>query len=91
MISIFYFAVPFFVLCIGATLLNFNEKYEIKEYYKKRIKKVVMPLICWSVILYYYKVYILKIMGKKKLILYIYGIYIMGIKSITFFLHYMAF
>ena len=27
--SLFYFAVPFFVLCIGATLLDFNEKYGI--------------------------------------------------------------
>lgn len=30
---IFYFAVPMFVLCVGATLLDFNEKYGLKEYY----------------------------------------------------------
>lgn len=24
---LFYFGVPFFILCIGATLLDFNEKY----------------------------------------------------------------
>ena len=34
--SIFYFAVPVFILCIGATLLDFNEKYGLKEYYYKR-------------------------------------------------------
>lgn len=28
---IFYYSVPFFVLCIGATLLDFNEKYGLKK------------------------------------------------------------
>ena len=30
--SIFYFAVPMFVLCIGATLLDFTEKYGLIKY-----------------------------------------------------------
>jgi len=53
--SIFYFAVPFFVLCIGATLLDFNEKYGLIIYFKRRIKKVVIPLFLWNIILYYPK------------------------------------
>ena len=56
----FYFGVPFFVLCIGATLLDFNEKYGLIEYYKRRFFKVVLPLICWNIISYYYRVYFVK-------------------------------
>ena len=65
--SIFYFAVPIFILCIGATLLDFNERYGLKKYYKKRIKKVVIPLISWSFLLYFYKVYLLKNLKKQKI------------------------
>ena len=64
---IFYFAVPIFVLCIGATLLDFNEKYGLLKYFYKRITKVVMPMICWNIILYLYRVYILKTFKKEKL------------------------
>ena len=65
--SIFYFGVPFFLLCIGSTLLDFNERYGLKEYYKKRFKKVILPLISWNIILYFYGVYILKDIKKEKL------------------------
>lgn len=64
---IFYFAVPVFILCIGATLLDFNEKYELKVYYNKRIIKVVIPLISWNIILYFFRVYFLKNLKKQKL------------------------
>ena len=43
-------AVPLFSLCIGATLLNFNQRYGIKEYWKKRIIKVIIPIIGWNII-----------------------------------------
>lgn len=65
--SIFYFAVPLFILCIGATLLDFNERYGLIKYYKKRIIKIVIPLFCWTFILYYYKVYIIKNLKKEKI------------------------
>ena len=65
--SIFHFAVPFFVLCIGATLLDFNEKYGLIIYFKRRIKKVVIPLICWNIILYYYYIYVIKYKKKEKI------------------------
>lgn len=58
--SLFYYSVPFFVLCIGATLLNFNDRYGLIEYNKKRFIKVFIPLVGWTMILYLYKVYILK-------------------------------
>lgn len=58
--TFFYFSVPIFVLCIGATLLNFNEKYSLVEYNKKRFFKVFIPLLGWNIILYVYKAYFLK-------------------------------
>ena len=63
--SIFYFAVPMFALWIGATLLDFNEKYGLIEYYHRRFIKVILPLISWNIILYYYRVYFLKSLQKK--------------------------
>lgn len=59
-------AVPLFSLCIGATLLNFNERYGIKEYLKKRINKVIIPIIGWNIIYYFYRVYIIKNFQKVK-------------------------
>ena len=74
--NIFYFAVPFFVLCIGATLLDFNEKYGLRKYYYRRITKVLVPLISWSIILYFYKIYIIKNMKKQKIsFVYIWNLY----------------
>ena len=63
--TLFYYSVPFFVLCIGATLLNFRERYGLYEYNKKRIIKVFVPLIGWTFVLYLYKVYILKNIKKE--------------------------
>ena len=58
-----------FVLCIGATLLDFNEKYSLKKYYYKRFEKVIIILSCWSVILYLLR-------GKKKFgLTYLWNIY----------------
>ncbi len=65
--AIFYYAVPFFVLCIGATLLDFNERYGLLEYNKRRFIKVFLPLLGWTLILYLYKVYILKNIPKESL------------------------
>ena len=69
-------AVPLFGLCIGATLLNFNERYGIKEFWKRRIIKVIIPIIGWNIIFYFYRVYVIKNFPKIKLnFLNIYQIY----------------
>ena len=65
--SLFYFAVPIFVLCIGATLLDFNERYGLIKYYKKRILKIVIPLLCWTFLLYFYKAFFIKNLKKIKI------------------------
>lgn len=48
--SVFYFAVPIFFMISGATLVNYGERYSTKEYAIKRIKKVCIPFIAWSLI-----------------------------------------
>lgn len=47
-----YFAVPIFIMISGATLLKYRERYTTKQYFIKRIKKVVIPWIIWSLIVY---------------------------------------
>lgn len=47
-----YFAVPIFIMLSGATLLKYKERYTTKQYFIKRIEKVVVPWIIWSLILY---------------------------------------
>ena len=82
---IFYFAVPLFVLCIGATLLDFNEKYGLKVYFDRRVKKIIIPLICWNIIFYFYKVYIIRSMAKKKVtFVYLWNLYFTSKLNIIF-------
>ena len=48
--NLFYFAVPLFLMISGVTLLDYRNKYSTKEFIKKRIKKVLIPYIIWSLI-----------------------------------------
>ena len=48
--SVFYFAVPVFFMLSGATLIDYQERYSTKEFFKKRFMKTVIPFIVWSVI-----------------------------------------
>ena len=49
---VFYAAVPIFFMLSGATLLNFRERYSVKEFYKKRFFRTVVPYILFSLVLY---------------------------------------
>lgn len=53
---LFYFAVPVFFMITGATLLDFYDKYSLSEYFMKRIKKTVIPLIAWTFIGIVYRI-----------------------------------
>lgn len=55
--SVFYFAVPVFVMISGATLIDYGERYTTKEYFVKRIKKTVIPFIAWSIISVFFALY----------------------------------
>ena len=42
---VFYFAVDVFFMITGSTLLDFFDKYTLREYFSKRIKKTVIPFV----------------------------------------------
>lgn len=48
--SVFYFAVPVFVMIPGVTLMNYRKRCTTAEYFKRRIKKTVIPFLFWSII-----------------------------------------
>ena len=57
---VFYFAVPVFFMISGATLLDFYKRYGLKEYFRKRVQKTVIPYLVWSLLgiairLFYWK------------------------------------
>ena len=46
--TFFYFAVPFFFMISGLTLIDFRQHYDVKTYLIKRSKRTVIPFIFWS-------------------------------------------
>lgn len=48
--AIAYCAVPVFFMITGATLIDYRERYDTKTFFKKRLLKVIIPLIIWSII-----------------------------------------
>lgn len=46
--SLFYYAVPVFFMITGATLIDYRDRYSTKTYFKKRIIKVLIPYLIWS-------------------------------------------
>lgn len=48
--AIAYCAVPVFFMITGATLIDYRETYDTKTFFKKRLLKVIIPLIIWSII-----------------------------------------
>ena len=40
----------------GATLMNYREKYNTKEFFLKRVKKVVIPFLFWAVVMFVWKI-----------------------------------
>ncbi len=45
-----YFAVPVFFMITGITLLDYQDRYSTKEYFKKRTEKALLPYVVWSMI-----------------------------------------
>lgn len=48
--AIAYCAVTVFFMITGATLIDYRERYDTKTFFKKRLLKVIIPLIIWSII-----------------------------------------
>lgn len=46
--SVFYFGVPIFFMIPGVTLLDYRLKYSTKTFFQKRLKKLFIPFLIWS-------------------------------------------
>lgn len=84
---IFYFAVPIFFMISGANLIDYQDKYTTKVYFKKRITKTFIPFIVWSLIGLLFKIFYLKSVSLNDInILYIFnGIFNTSIINIYWF------
>lgn len=45
-----YFAVPVFFMISGTTLIDYRSRYTTKPYFIKRVQRVLVPFIFWSLI-----------------------------------------
>lgn len=45
---VFYFGVPVFFMISGATLIDYGKKYSTKIFFLRRLIKVVIPFLFWS-------------------------------------------
>lgn len=52
----FLFAVPVFFMISGATLLDYTKRYDTKEFFRRRIKKTVIPYVFWCMVGLVYQV-----------------------------------
>lgn len=50
--TIFYFAVPVFLMITGITLIDYRERCSTREFFIRRIKRTVVPFVIWSFIAY---------------------------------------
>lgn len=48
--SFFIFAVPVFFMISGCTLIDYSDRYSTKTFFKKRIKKTVIPFLFWTAV-----------------------------------------
>lgn len=52
-----YWAVPGFCMLSGATMLNYRKRYDTVTFLKRRVMKVGIPLILWTLVFYLWKRY----------------------------------
>ena len=49
-----YFAVPVFFMISGVTLMEYRTRYGTREFFRHRLRKTVIPFICWSLLVVLY-------------------------------------
>lgn len=52
---LFYWAVPIFLMLSGANLMSYRERYGTREFFRRRILKVLFPWLFWSGVLLVWK------------------------------------
>lgn len=55
--NIFSFGPIIFFMISGATLLDFYDNYDLKEYFRRRIIKTFIPYIFWSILGFFFTFY----------------------------------
>lgn len=53
--TLFYCAVPIFMMLTGANLLGYHKKYGTKEYFKRRFFRTVIPFLFWATVAYIWR------------------------------------
>lgn len=53
---LFYWAVPVFFMLSGATLMDYRDRYDTKEFLIKRVKRTLVPFVVWSLVVLIWKV-----------------------------------
>lgn len=48
--TLFYWPVPIFFMITGITLINYQERYSTKKYFKKRFERTLFPFLFWNLI-----------------------------------------
>lgn len=56
--TVFYWAVPVFLMLSGATLMDYRERYDTKTFLKKRFIKTGIPFLFWSLVSIPWAVYV---------------------------------
>lgn len=50
-----YWSVPVFLMISGANLLGYHEKYDTKTFFQKRLLRVAVPWLIWSLVMLVWK------------------------------------
>ena len=56
--TFFYWPVPIFFMLSGATLMDYHDRYTTKEYFVKRLTRVGIPFVFWSIVGVLYRAYV---------------------------------
>lgn len=51
---LFFFAVPCFFMMTGANNMEYRRKYTTGQFLKRRLKKLLLPFVAWSLFVYLY-------------------------------------
>lgn len=64
--ALFYFAAPLFFMISGATLMDYNDRCTLGQYFVRRIKKIIPAFVAWNVVALFYDFYYKKTMALTK-------------------------
>lgn len=59
--TVFYFAVPIFLMLTGATLIDYRRRYDTHQFLRKRFQRTVIPFLFWSVMAIVFCITVLKV------------------------------